>query len=250
MQQEQIFQIASRKRRIAAFIIDHFIMTSLIVSLAFIALGSNFIDEDNPSKFIVTLFLIMIPGMLLYFSKDSIKGNSIGKWAMGIMVRDEKDPNKIPSYGRLLLRNVLLIIWLVEFIVLAASNDKRRLGDKSANTIVVKNPNKPSKLPRILIIVGAAISFGFLLFFIVGNSMKNSEAYKVSVAEIEKNEQIISETGGIKGYGMIPTGSINSANGYGQAQLEIKVLGNKQDINVSVYLEKEPNENWKIIEMQ
>jgi len=49
---------------------------------------------------------------------------------------------------------------------------------------------------------------------------------------------------------MIPTGSINSANGYGQAQLEIKVLGNKQDVNVSVYLEKEPNENWKIIEMQ
>lgn len=250
MQQEQIFLIASRKRRIAAFFIDHFIMTFLIVSLVFLTLGSIFMEEDNPGKFIITLFSIMIPGMLLYFSKDTFKGNSIGKWAMGIMVRDEKDPTKVPSYGRLLLRNLLLIIWPVEFIVLATSNDKRRLGDKAANTIVVRNPNKPSKLPRVLIIVGAAISFCVLLFLIVGNTMKNSEAYKVSVAEIEKNEQIISETGGIKGYGMIPTGNINSVNGYGQAQFEIKVLGNKQDVNVSVYLEKEPNEDWKIIEMQ
>ncbi|UUV20229.1 hypothetical protein [Paenimyroides aestuarii] len=80
--------------------------------------------------------------------------------------------------------------------------------------------------------------------------MKNSGAYKVSVAEIEKSERIIYETGGIKGYGMIPTGNIKSVNGFGQAQFEIKVLGNKQDVIVSVYLEKEPNEDWKIIEMQ
>ncbi|WCM43309.1 RDD family protein [Flavobacterium sp. CBA20B-1] len=250
MEQEPLYLIASRKRRIAAFFIDHFIMTSLIVSLAFIALGSNFMEEDNPSKFIITLFSILIPGMFLYLSKDSIKGNSIGKWAMGIMIRDERNPDIVPSYSKLLLRNLLLIIWPVEFIVLATNNEKKRLGDKIANTIVVKNPNKPTKLPRILIIVGAAISFCVLLFFIVGNTMKNSAAYKVSVAEIEKNEQIISETGGIKGYGMIPTGNIKSVNGYGQAQLEIKVLGNQKDVNVSVYLEKEPNKDWKIIEMQ
>ncbi|UUV20230.1 RDD family protein [Paenimyroides aestuarii] len=85
-------------------------MTFLIVSLVVIFLGSNFMEEDNPGKFIITLFSILIPGMFLYFSKDSIKGNSIGKWAMGIMIRDERNPDIVPSYSKLLLRNLLLII--------------------------------------------------------------------------------------------------------------------------------------------
>lgn len=248
--QQQSFLIASRKRRIAAFLIDHFIMTFLIVLLGFLALGSNLIEEENPGKFIVNLFLIIIPGYFIYLSKDAFKGISIGRWTMGIMVRDEKDQSTIPSYGRLLLRNLPLLFLPVEFIILAASNEKKRLGDKIAKTVVVRNPNKPPRLPRLLTLIAVAITLFTGLFFIVGSTMKNSEAYKIAIAEIEKNEQIISETGGIKGYGIIPTGNINSSNGYGQAQLEIKVLGNQKDVNVSVYLEKEANKDWKIIEIQ
>lgn len=79
--------------------------------------------------------------------------------------------------------------------------------------------------------------------------MKNSDAYKLAIKEIEKNQEILTETGGIKGYGMIPSGSINITNGYGQAQMDIKVLGNETDLSVGVYLTREPNGEWKLIEM-
>jgi len=249
MEEQITFIKSSRKRRIAAFLIDHFVMTFLIVSIVFIAIGSNFADEDNPSKFIVTIFSVMIPGLFLYLSKDSLKGISIGKWIMGIMVRDEKNPNETPAFGRLLLRNLPIFFFPIEFIILATNDQKKRLGDKIANTVVVKNPEKPNKLPRILALIGIVIIFVVFVVFTSGNAMKNSDAYKIAVNEIEQNEQIISETGGIKGYGMIPTGNISTSNGYGQAQLEIKVLGNAQDVNVNVYLEKEPNKQWELIEM-
>jgi uncharacterized RDD family membrane protein YckC len=247
---ELTFQKSSRKRRIAAFLIDHFIMTFLMVSIVFIALGPNFMDENNPSKMMTTMMFVMIPGFILYFAKDSLKGISAGKWIMGIMVRDEYNQNEIPSFGRLFLRNLFIIIWPVEFIALATNDQKKRLGDKVAKTIVVKNPNKPTKLPRILALIGVGVTFFVFVFLFAGSAMKNSDAYKVATKEIEQNKEIIAETGGIKGYGMIPTGNVSISNGQGQAQLEIKVLGYTKDLNVSVYLEKEPNGQWKLIEME
>lgn len=241
---------SSRKRRIAAFLVDHFAMTFLTVSIVFIALGPNFMDENNPNKMMATMLFVMIPSFFLYFAKDSLKGISVGKWIMGIMVRDENNQNETPSFGRLFLRNLFIIIWPVEFIVWATNDQKKRLGDKIAKTVVVKNPNKPTKLPRILALIGVGVTFFVFVFLFAGSAMKNSDAYKVATKEIELNKEIIAETGGIKGYGMMPTGNVSRSNGQGQAQLEIKVLGNKKDLNVSVYLEKEPNAEWKLIEMQ
>lgn len=247
---ELTFLKASRKRRIAAFLIDHFVMTLLMVSIVFIALGPNFLDENNPSKMMTTMLLAMIPGFVLYFAKDSLKGISVGKWIMGIMVRDENNPNEIPSFGRLLLRNVFIIIWPIEFIVLAANDQKKRLGDKVAKTVVLKNTSKPRKRIRIAALIGVGVIFFVFVSLFAGSAMKNSDAYKVALSEIEQNEQIITETGGIKGYGMMPSGNVNISNGQGQALLEIKVLGNTNDMKVTVYLEKEPKGQWKLIEMQ
>jgi len=70
---EQQINLSSRKRRIAAFMIDHFVMTFLMVSIVFIALGPNFMDENNMGKMTTTMLAVMLPGFLLYFAKDSIK---------------------------------------------------------------------------------------------------------------------------------------------------------------------------------
>jgi uncharacterized RDD family membrane protein YckC len=246
---EESYTVSSRKRRIAAFLIDHFTMTFLIVAIVFLSLGTNFIDENNFRNIATKMLPTMIFGFLLYFAKDSIKGISVGKWIMGIMVRDENNPTLIPSFGRLFIRNLFIIIWPIEFIVLALNEEKKRLGDKTAKTIVVKNPNKPIKLPRILVLAGIGISFFTFTFLFAGSAMKNSVAYKVAIMEIEQNDEILSETGGIKGYGMMPTGNVSISNGNGQARLEIKILGNEKDLNVGVYLTKEPNGEWELIEL-
>lgn len=246
---EQTLTKSSRKRRLAAFFIDHCVMTFLMVAAVFIALGPNFMDENNSNKMLTIMLLVMIPGFFLYFAKDSVKGISVGRWIMGIMIRNDVDFNSIPSFGKLLIRNLFIIIWPVEFIVLASSEEKKRLGDKITKTVVLKNPNKPKKLPRILSLVGLGIVFFVFVFLFAGIAMKNSDAYKVAIQNIEMNKEIINETGGITGYGMMPTGGVSVTNGKGQAQLQIKVLGKTKDINVSVYLEKEPDGQWKLIEM-
>jgi uncharacterized RDD family membrane protein YckC len=246
---EKEYILSSRKRRIAAFLIDHFTFTFLIVGIVFLSLGTDFMDENNFNNLTSKMLPTMLIGFLIYFAKDSIKGISPGKWVMGIMVRDENNSTEVPSIGRLFIRNLFLIIWPIEFIVLASSQDKKRLGDKTAKVIVVKNSNKPTKLPRVLALFGIGIAFFTFIFLFTGSAMKSSDAYKVAVSEIEQNEEIISEIGGIKDYGMMPTGNINISNGLGKAQLQIKVIGNDKDLNVGVYLTKEPNGEWELIEL-
>jgi uncharacterized RDD family membrane protein YckC len=241
--------LSSRKRRIIAFMIDHFAIIFLMVSIIFIVRGPNFIDEDNIETITTTMKVLMIPGFFLYFAKDSFNGVSAGKWIMGIMVRDETNPDTIPSFGRLLLRNLFIILWPIEFVVLAISQKKKRIGDKVAKAIIVKNPNKPTKLPRILALAGLGLLFFSFTFLFGTNAIKNSEAYKIAVNEIKDSPEIVTEAGGIKGFGMLPSGSINISNGYGEAQFKIKVIGIEKDLEVNIYLEKEPGGDWKIIEM-
>jgi uncharacterized RDD family membrane protein YckC len=245
----QPFATSSRRKRIAAFILDHCVITFLIVSTIFLALGPDFIDQDD-SELSFIMLSVMLPGFLLYIVKDSIKGISFGKWVIGVMVRDSVNPSAIPAFGRLVVRNLFLVIWPVEFLFLVFSQEKRRLGDKTVKTIVIENNNKSATLYRTLVIAGLALLFSAFMFLFASSAMKNSDAYKVAVWEIEANEEIIKVTGGIKGYGMMPTGSISVSNGSGQAQLQIKVIGNTRDLRVNVYLTKVPQGQWNLIKIE
>nr|WP_319397656.1 RDD family protein [uncultured Carboxylicivirga sp.] len=246
---EKYLALASRKRRIAAFIIDHFVMTFLILAVVFLVMGPNFVDNGSAARIALSLCVVMPLGFFLYIAKDSVKGISVGKWIMGIRVADDTNFDQTPSFGRLFKRNLFIFIWPVEFIVLASSNQKKRLGDKQAQTAVVKNINKPGKFLRILALLAVVVLFFTFIFIFAGTAMKSSDAYKVAVSYIEQQEDIINEIGGIKGYGMMPSGSINVSNGYGEAQLGITVIGNEKDVSITIYLTKEPGSEWSIIDV-
>ncbi|EID73878.1 RDD family protein [Imtechella halotolerans] len=246
---ESQYHLSSRKRRIIAFLIDHFIVTFLMVVAVFLMLGPNFMDTDNVGNLTSKIGPTVLLGFLVYFAKDSIKGISPGKWIMGIMVRDEHNLDQVPSIGTLLIRNLFLLIWPIECIVLVFSKEKKRLGDRIGKTVVVKNPVRSSLYLRISVLAVMGISYFFFIFLFVGNTVKNSEVYKLAISEIEVNEEIQIETGGIKGYGMIPKGTVRITDHVGEANLSIKVLGNQKDLDVGVYLRKEPNENWRLIEL-
>lgn len=241
--------IATRRKRAAAFLIDHFVIVYLIVTLTF-GVAGDFISDENSGSMVSAMFSVMIPGFFLYFIRDSINGTSLGKWVMGIKVCDRTNPDITPSFGRLLLRNLFIIIWPIELIALIASEEKRRLGDKFTNTEVVENPQKPKRLPRVLTLVGLAVIFFIFLFVFIGRMFKNSDAYKVAIQNIEVNEEIRKETGGVIGYGFMPTGNISINNGHGTAQLSITVHGNTKDITVDVNLEKDFDEQWIITELK
>jgi len=241
---------SSRKRRIAAFLIDHFVLTLLAVSIIFLIMGPDFIDENDFGQMKTTIILVMVPIFILYFCKDFMNGISLGRWIMGIMVRDENNLTEIPSKTRLAIRNLFLIIWPIEFLVLAFNKDKKRLGDTYGKTIVLKNPDKAKKSYRIIaLVVICLVFFGFTALF-TGAALKSSDAYKTAIHNIESNPDILNETGGIKGYGSFPKGKVNVTNGHGQAGLEIKVIGNIKDIEVSVFLEKESNGIWTVTKLR
>ena len=240
---------SSRKRRIAAFLIDHFLISFLIVALIYLLFEDDLSKGDKSEKFLLTISIVMTIGFLIYFAKDSYKGMSLGKWIMGIMVRDVNNPEQIPHFGRLFLRNVFIVIWPIEFVVLALSDQKRRLGDIAAKTIVVRNPDDSNKNFRVIALIGIGLLFSIFLFFIIVGSMKKSDAYKTAIVEIENNQQLKNEIGEITDYGMFPTGSINYVDGYGEAELEINVIGTKETKSVYVYLIKEIDKEWKLVEM-
>ncbi len=242
--------IAPRRKRIVAFLIDHFTLTFLMTAAFFSIIGPNYLDENNQGQFLVVLLMVALPGMIIYVAKDSIQGISLGKWIMGIMVRNYANPQEVPSVFMLIVRNLFVFIWPVEFIAMLISTDKRRLGDRVAKTIVIDNPGKPSRTPRVVALVGVIAAFVVFMVLFVAVALKSSDAYKTAVHEIEMNQEILEETGGIKGYGLLPSGNITISNGKGDAQLQIKVIGDKKDIEVNVHLTKEIDGQWMLLELK
>lgn len=239
-------ELASRKSRILAFMFDHLLLTIMtVLPILFYAFR---IEDANFSQMFSVFTVTVIIGISFYFFKDMIKGVSPGKWLLGIGVRDQKNDEKVPSNMRLFMRNVPILIWIVEVFVLAFSKQKQRLGDQLANTVVVKT-HKMKLWKKILAIVSAIVLFFIILFTSIIIIMKSSDAYETAENYIEDSRQIQRETGGIKDFGMIPSGSVNISNGYGEAFFTIKVIGKDKDVYVNLFMVKQPNTEWVVQEI-
>jgi uncharacterized RDD family membrane protein YckC len=246
---ENIFTKSSRRRRIFAFLIDHTVITFVAVAIDFLIMGPKFIDNPNIDKMTSVMFIVLVPTFIVYFGKDLVNGISLGRWVMGIMVRDENDYTQIPSRGRLVLRNLFLILWPIEFVVLMLNNDVKRLGDKFEKTVVLVNPQKAKRAYRVLVSVAiCTVAFGFVTIF-SSISIKSSEAYAVAIQKIKGDKDILKQTAGIKELGSFPTGNINITNGFGKAAFKINIVGVEQDLELIVFLQKEPNGRWNVTEI-
>ena len=245
---EQTFEKANWIRRIVACLIDLFVLVFLMLVIVWLVLGYDLFDRYDITFLKTRLLLILTAGLVLFFLKDSFRSVGIGRWIMGITVRNESD-NLIPGFSRLLIRNLFIIIWPVEFIVLLANNEKRRIADKVAKTIVVKNPENRHILIRIGSLLLLVIGFFLFVNFYGGAIMTHSDAYYIAIDNIENNEKILEETGGISGFDAVK-GSIKMDNNIGKAKFEFTVDGKENDVVVNVCLEKEPNQKWILKEIK
>lgn len=257
--------------RLLSFFIDYGIFTLVsITALVCFLISSS--DQGRITGIIV--FSLLVPPILSL--KDIAGGRSLGKRALSLGVRDQENPNTIPSKFRLVLRNLTLIFWPVEIFTLLLNPSKQRLGEILTKTIVVKlqkmeteelealeryniekrNTKALSKRTAAIIVVITSFIFVAGIFMSigvvagVGNFMKNNGAYKTTISQIENNKVIASEIGEIKGYGFMPMGTISISNGYGEAELTISVKGEKKNIKVFSRLYKEPNSEWQIVEFE
>ena len=232
--------------RAGAFMIDHFFLCFIlfILIVPFGILASGDIESDS-AIMPVTFFVIMLIGAFVYCLKDIVKGQSLGKYAVGIAVRNRDDALEIPSAGSLFLRNIFTFLWPVELIVLACS--KTKLGDKIAGTDVYRISKKP-KL-AIIIIAGVLTIVIFTGSLILGVSamIRIHPSYQMALSYIETNPRIIAQVGEVESFGFFPTGSISTSGGRGQAEFTIRVVGSDDTIRVHILLIREPLRDWEVM---
>ena len=120
--------------RVLAFLIDCFVFAILFffINLGFILeqyIGTSIMTKSFIVVYLISL-LIVLSGFIL---KDIIGGRSIGKRVTKIKV--VKKTGLKASWPRLILRNITILIWPIEALLLLIG--KERIGDFIAETKVV-----------------------------------------------------------------------------------------------------------------
>ena len=105
----------------------------------------------------------------------------------------------------------------------------------------------------VLIIGGVVIVLGFLVVCfvaaIVGFALyqvSNSEAAATARDFLRNSDKLKVETGEIKDFGNIITGSVNLHNGNGEATLNLKVIGERNTVNATVDLVLVSGSAWRV----
>jgi len=114
-----------------------------------------------------------------------------------------------------------------------------------------KNENR-STIPNKIGI--GFICFTFFVQLILIIIIPRTDAYEVSKTYIQQNENIISEIGEIKSFGLIPTGSISKqtdSNGTtGSASINLIIKGEKAYKKVTVIVFKDYETLWEVYELK
>jgi len=284
-QHQFLFQKASVGRRLGAFLIDHCIFSFIFgFVLSFGMLGAWTSDDfyEPPILFFIFVFVLIF---LVYGFRDVLKGQSIGKRVLGIGVRDIYDNFAVPSTFRLFLRQVFSFIWFVEFFVLIFSSDNRKIGDKVAGTGVYNlreyeefiqyskrmeyinqtqnfehlqsaklrphieqyKPKKAKTAKIIIVVVLAVTIFVGALVFGITSMFRNHPAYHAAVDSIKANSEITALIGDIESFGFMPSGSIRTSPGRGDADFNIRARGAYGETRVFVGLQMRDGGNWEIV---
>jgi len=237
---------ASLARRTGAFLIDHLFITCVAMIPFFVSFNSI---AGKPDSFFTLFPIIMTITLVGLLFKDVFGGRSIGKRLTGIKVAVYDDAKKTPPVSMLILRNIMMLLWCVEFFVIIKDEQGRRLGDRIAKTQVVCCQNL-SVTRKALIGITVFVVFFVSLFCGLMHVIKNDASYETAIQHIENAEEITAVAGEIEGFGAFPTGSIDYTNGYGNANLGITVYGSKQNLVINIHLKKSPEANWVVINMR
>lgn len=122
--------------------------------------------------------------------------------------------------------------------------------DLEAEYQILKKNYKRTIRKRAIFITGGLLLFFTIIVSVLFVVIRKSNAHKMAEHYILENAEVQKASGGIKDFGPLPAGSIKTSNGHGTARLNISVNGKKHDLDVYVYLEKEPDSEWRVLEMR
>ena len=93
----------------------------------------------------------------------------------------------------------------------------------------------------LLVVCFAGGIVGFALY-----QIGNSEAAARAKDFLRSSEKLKAETGPVKDFGSIVTGSVNLHNGNGDATLHLKVIGDRKTVNATVDLILARGGTWRV----
>src|SRR3954468_9528485 len=107
---------------------------------------------------------------------------------------------------------------------------------------------------RTLVIILSAIGalmllvvlFAGAIIGIVFYSISHSDAAQTAKSFLQTNERLKQDIGEVKDFGSIITGSVNSRNNSGEANLNLKVIGERRTANATVMLMSREGRNWRV----
>jgi len=164
-------------KRIGAMLLDHVILTFVIMIIALPSIISSFNqklgDESIASNNSIDLSLVLMCfGLSLYLNKDMIQGKSIAKRALKQEIIDIKT-GEVASPLKCFVRNLTIAIWPIEVIIVLIS-PARRIGDFIAGTRVELMTNERNSKPKIdFINVIISLLLGFFILYGSSFLMKN-----------------------------------------------------------------------------
>jgi len=105
----------------------------------------------------------------------------------------------------------------------------------------------------VLVVGGVVVVLAFLVICFAGGivgfalyQIGNSEAAARSKDFLRSSEKLKAETGPVKDFGSIVTGSVNLHNGNGDATLHLKVIGDRKTVNATVDLTLARGGTWRV----
>ena len=96
--------------------------------------------------------------------------------------------------------------------------------------------------------------FGLIILPVVVFKLKTSDAYLTAIEYLKSDSLIKKQIGNVKGFGLIPTGTVESVsiNGAksGDASFNIIIRGEKKYKDVTIDLKKTPQFDWRVITVE
>jgi hypothetical protein len=105
----------------------------------------------------------------------------------------------------------------------------------------------------VLVVGGVVLVLAFLVICFAGGvvglvlyQIANSEATAKAKDFLRNSEKLTAETGPVKDFGSIVTGSVHLQNGNGDATVHLKVIGEQKTVNATVDLVLVKGSIWRV----
>ena len=185
--QERI-QVSSKGKRLFALLID-FIFALLLANTFINVFREEHWDIVSQTSGFYGLLPFYGGIVLVLFFKDFF-GRSLGKILLGMTIKKIDDMEQQPTLAVLIKRNLMLLLFPVEGVVILRDSYARRLADKWWGTVVIDDPNAIRGTLRILL--GNIILFGFFSIAIISqrSGIEKTAIFQTAEQAIRSHEKL------------------------------------------------------------